>query len=342
MKSKPISIRNIADELNTSITSVSFILNGKAEEKHISEELAKKVLDYAKHVNYKPNLIAQSLRTGKSKILVFMVEDISDNFFSKLARTFEDLIYDKGYKVIFCSNDNNDEKSNELIDLFTNRQVDGFIIVPSPGIRITVENLIKQNIPVILLDRFFEDLDCNIVGVNNKKSVFDAINHLVSNKFKSIGFVGTNCAQNQMVDRLSGYQSAISKFGLKPKILLVATNEISEVKDEIKQFIEENEDLDAIFFANNFLAQNGLKVFKEDNYKLGKNIGIVAFDDNDIFTLYPRTITCVSQPIQEMGHKLVQLMLFLLNSNTENKATQKIILKSELIIRESSFNKKIF
>ena len=140
MKKKPVSIRNIADELKISVTTVSFVLNGKAKEKHISKELTKKVLDYAKLINYRPNQIAQSLRTGKSKLLVFMVEDISNAFFSKLARIFEDIAYDKGYKVIFCSNENNDEKSNELITLFNFRQVDGFIIVPSPGIKDTIEN----------------------------------------------------------------------------------------------------------------------------------------------------------------------------------------------------------
>ena len=83
MKKKTVSIKNIADHLNISVTTVSFVLNGKAKEKHISKILTQKVLDYAKEVNYKPNQIAQSLRTGKSKILVFMVEDISNYFFAK-------------------------------------------------------------------------------------------------------------------------------------------------------------------------------------------------------------------------------------------------------------------
>ncbi|MBS7234117.1 LacI family DNA-binding transcriptional regulator [Flavobacterium psychroterrae] len=86
---KPISLRNIADELKISVTTVSFVLNGKAKEHHISDTLAQKVMDYAKLINYRPNKTAQSLRTGKSKILVFMVEDISNNFFSKLAHILE-------------------------------------------------------------------------------------------------------------------------------------------------------------------------------------------------------------------------------------------------------------
>ena len=103
MKNKKISIKDIASELGVSVTTVSFVLNNKAEEKRISKEVTKKVLAYVEKVNYKPNSLAQSLRTGQSKILVFMVEDISNLFFAQLARLIEDLAYKKGYKVLFCS-----------------------------------------------------------------------------------------------------------------------------------------------------------------------------------------------------------------------------------------------
>jgi len=128
MKNKAVSMQNIADQLKISISTVSFVLNGKAKEKHISAALTQKVLAYAKSVNYRPNKIAQSLRTGKSNLLVFMVEDISDGYFSKLASAFEGLAYNEGYKVIFCSNENNDDKAMELINFFCHWQADGFII----------------------------------------------------------------------------------------------------------------------------------------------------------------------------------------------------------------------
>lgn len=192
MKKKSVSIKTIAANLNISVTTVSFVLNGKAKEKHISKILTQKVLDYAKEVNYKPNQIAQSLRTGKSKILVFMVEDISNYFFAKLARIIEDIAYDKGYKVIFCSNENQDTRALELIDLFKNRQVDGFIIVPSPGIRSVIAELIEENLPVILLDRYFSDLECNSIVIDNQEATFEATQHLIANNFKNIAFITTD------------------------------------------------------------------------------------------------------------------------------------------------------
>ena len=341
MKRKAVSIKNIADELKISITTVSFVLNGKAKEMHISKEMTQKVLDYAKLINYKPNQIAQSLRTGKSKILVFMVEDISNSFFSKLARIFEDMAYEKGYKVIFCSNENNDEKSKELIELFNFRQVDGFIIVPSPGIKETIGDLIKENVPVVLLDRFFKDLDCNCVVIDNFKASFDATLHLVNNQFKNIGFITTASNQTQMNDRLSGYEKALTENRLKHSILQIPYSEISKGKANvyIKDFLNANRDLDAVFFATNYLALNGLEVFKENDSSMLTDLGIMAFDDNDMFKIYPTSISCVAQPIHEISSKVVELLLLLLKRKDVTEKTQKSILNTELVIRESSLKK---
>lgn len=344
MKKKPVSLRNIADELKISVTTVSFVLNGKAKEKHISKELTKKVLDYAKLINYRPNQIAQSLRTGKSKILVFMVEDISNNFFSKLARIFEDIAYDKGYKVIFCSNENDDEKSNELINLFSSRQVDGFIIVPSPGIKDTIDSLIKDSIPVVLLDRFFEGLDCNSVVIDNEQASFDAALHLIHNQFKNIGFITTASDQTQMQGRLSGYERAVTENGLKPYTLQIPYIEIykGKGKEYVKNFLDQNPDLDAVFFATNYLAQSGLEVFKENNPKLINELGIIAFDDNEMFKIYDPSITSVSQPLVEISTTLMQIMLTLLKKKDVEEIPSKIMLKTELIIRESSLRKSLY
>lgn len=268
-----------------------------------------------------------------------MVEDISNSFFSKLARIFEDIAYEKGYKVIFCSNENDDEKSKELIELFNFRQVDGFVIVPSPGIKDVIESLIKDNIPVILLDRLFEGLECNSVGIDNLQAAFDATLHLMNNEFKNIGFVTTGSRQTQMKDRLSGYEKAIESKSLKSNVLQIPYDEIRKGKDYIKDFLNENSDLDAIFFATNYLAESGLEVFKENKRNLLNELGIIAFDDNNMFKVYPISISCVAQPLFDISSKLMELMLPLLKKKDVTETTQKIVLKTELIIRESSLRK---
>ena len=341
MKKKPVSIKTIAANLNISVTTVSFVLNGKAKEKHISKELTKKVLDYAKEVNYKPNQIAQSLRTGKSNILVVMVEDISNSFFSKLARIIEDIAFKKGYKVIFCSNENDDAKSIELITLFKFRQVDGFIIVPSPGIESTIKELIEENIPVVLLDRYFSDLDCNSVVIDNEEATFNATNHLIENDFKNIAFITTDSEQMQMRDRLLGYEKAITNHKLTPRILKIPFNETvdGKAKEFISNFVIDGEELDAVFFSTNYLTQTGLEFFKEQTPSLLQHYGIITFDDNELFKIYTPTITAVSQPLKDISVKLMDLLLGMLKRKEVKESTEKILLKAELVIRESSISK---
>ena len=341
MKKKPVSIRNIADKLNISVTTVSFVLNGKAKEKHISEELTKKVLDYAKLINYRPNQIAQSLRTGKSKILVFMVEDISNRFFAKLARIVEDIAYSKGYKVIFCSTENDDEKSSELVRVFKYRQVDGFIIVPSPGIKNVIKELIDENIPVVLLDRYFSDLDCNSVVIDNEDAAYRATCHMINNQYTNIGFVTTNSSQTQMRDRLLGYEKAILNHGLTPQILKIPFTDTNHEKSKfIENFIQESKKMDAVFFTTNYLAITGLNILKENAPHLVENMGIITFDDNKFFKLYTPTITAVSQPLEEIGIQAMKLLLPLLKHKNVKESVQKIMLNAELIVRESSCLKK--
>lgn len=342
MKKKGFSIKDIASELNISITTVSFVLNGKAKEKHISNKLTQKVLDYVKEANYKPNQIAQSLRTGKSNILVFMVEDISNSFFSKLGRIIEDIAYKKGYKVIFCSNENDDEKSIELISIFRFRQVDGFIIVPSPGLKKTIEDLIEENVPVVLLDRYFSGLDCNTVTIDNEEATYNATSHLIKNNFKNIGFITTDSEQMQMSDRLHGYEKAVLEYKLKPQILKIPYNETSDGKSKefISDFLKKSKELDALFFATNYLTQTGLEALKEKSPNLLQDIGIVTFDDNKLFKICTPSITAVSQPLREISNKLMDLLLPMLKNKDVKESKENILLKAELIVRESSVSKK--
>ncbi|MEH6703650.1 MAG: LacI family DNA-binding transcriptional regulator [Galbibacter orientalis] len=338
MKKKRISIKDIAAHLNISVTTVSFVLNGKAEEKHISKALTEKVLKYVQEVNYTPNQIAQSLRTGQSKILVFMVEDISNLFFAQLARLIEDLAYKKGYKVLFCSNDNDDKKSIELINLFKDRQVDGFIIVPSPNLDKTIAHLLDENIPVVLFDRYFASLEANYVITNNKAATENAVIHLFENGFRNIAYITIDAIQSQMADRLEGYEAVVEKYNIPNYTLQIPFEETTQGNSEryIKDFMEENPSIDSILFATNYLTQSGLKVIKQEYPDLINSIGIITFDDNELFKTYSPTITAVSQPTQEMATMAMSLILDLIKKKDSSKNKQTITLESSLIVRESS------
>ncbi|WP_116127290.1 LacI family DNA-binding transcriptional regulator [Lewinella sp. IMCC34183] len=341
MRSKRHSIKDIAKQLNVSPTTVSFVLNGKGKEKKISDEVIQRVLTYTKEINYKPNLLARSLRTGKTKILVVMVEDISNHFFAKIARIIEDIAYAKGYRVLFCSNENKDERSRDLLNLFFERQVDGFIIIPSSGIREDVAELIKNDIPVVLFDRFFPDLDTHYVVIDNYDASYNATRHLIGNGYRDIAFVTTDVDQVQMNDRLCGYEEAVAAAGLPATVLRVPFGDTDSRRgrDQLRDFFTERHDVDAVFFSTNYLTQSGLEMIKETNVTSIEALGIVTFDDNELFRINTPSISAVAQPQEEIAQELMRIMLHLLKNREKTAETFKVTLKARLIPRGSSLAK---
>src|SRR5262249_22152936 len=161
------SIHDIAKQLNVSAATISFVLNGKATEKRISEEMEQRILKHVKQSGYRPNRVAKSLRTGKSKIIGMLVEGIADPFFSAIARNVEEQAYKLDYKIFYASTENEPRIARDIIGAFRDTQVDGYIIVPPPGIEEDIQDLINDNLPVVLFDRYFPGLStCNIVVDN--------------------------------------------------------------------------------------------------------------------------------------------------------------------------------
>lgn len=337
MKAKRPSIKDIAAALNVSVTTVSFVLNGKAKEMRISEEVTQKILDYASKINYTPNLLAQSLRTGKTNIIVFMVEDISNPFFAKLARIIEIIAYQEGYKVIFCSNENQDDKTKELINIFLDRKVDGYIIIPSPGSERKIKSLMDMGIPVVLFDRYFPGLEANMVVINNEESSFNATQHLIENNFREIAFVTIEAPQTQMQDRLRGYSRAVNAAGLTENILLLPyrEKEKTDLKKKLVTYLNDHPQVDAIFFSTNYLTQRGLLILKEEFPDKINELGLLTFDDNTFFEIFSPSITAVAQPLEEIGTKLMEVMLNLLDKS-DSPSLKKLVLSAELIKRDSS------
>jgi LacI family transcriptional regulator len=334
---KKISIHDLAKDLSVSATTISFVLNGKAEEKRISKSVAKKILKHVKEVGYQPNFLAKSLRTGKSKTIGMLVEGISDHFFASIARGVEEEAYKTGYKIFNSSTDNNTVKAKELIKTFRERQVDGYIIAPSPGIEDDIRRLIDENFPVVIFDRYFPDVKSNIVIVDNYGGAHEAILHFINNGYKNIAFVTIDSIQIQMEERLQGYIDAIEEKGLFKcicKIPFKLTHD--EIAEQVKLFIKENSQLDAILFATNYLTIGGLKALNNLKLKIPDNMAVIGFDDNFHFSLFTPSITVVAQPIEEIAKQIVKKLMSSLSEEDKKINIETIVLPTNLIIRESS------
>jgi LacI family transcriptional regulator len=335
--SKKLSINDIANELGVAKSTVSFILNGKAREKRISDELTERVLKFVKEKGYQPNQLAKSLSTGKTKMICLMVEKISDYFFSHIAFHLEALAYKNGYKIIYCSTENNPEKTRQLINLLRARYVDGYIITPPPGIESEIKALINDNLPVVLFDRYLPDVATDYVGLDNYKGTYDAIEYLVQSQAKKIALVTLVSSQTQMTERQSGYLAALKKHNLKPILLKVPfENDTETTVKQCIQFINDNPGTDAIVFATNYLALSGIKALNELGLRVPEDIAIIAFDDHDVFKIYNPSISAIAQPLDEMAKQLFKTLLDKLENKVRLKDLSKVIIQPELILRGST------
>ncbi|TXK21064.1 LacI family transcriptional regulator [Pontibacter qinzhouensis] len=334
---KKVSLKDIAERLNVSKTTVSFVLNGKAKENHISEAMTQKILHYAKEVGYMPNQLAKGLRTGETKILGVMVEDISDPFFSSITRTIEEQAYQKGYKIVYCSTENDPVKTKELLEVYKSRQVDGFIIAPPPGVEQEVQSLLDSGLPLVLFDRYFPNIPTANVVVDNLASAHRAAQHLVFNNYRQIAFITLDSEQNQMQERLTGYMKAMDENEQKHHIRKIPFDmPYSQVVQTIEAYLGQHPFIDAVLFSTSYLADGGLEAIKNLNLRIPHDMGVVVFDDEKLFRLFTPSITAVAQPIKEIASTAVDLLLNQITSGQKQLVNKTTILPATLLERDSS------
>ena len=334
---KKVSLKDIAERAGVSTTTVSFVLNGRATEKRISKGVIERVKKIVKELDYKPNQMARGLRTGKTKTLGLMVEDISNPFFARLAKTIEDAADQHGYEVIFCSTEDDGKRAARLLRMLHYRQVDGYILTPTICQEPEISQLLKETRPVVLVDRYFSQLPSHYVVVDNFQGAYLATEHLLNQGFKKIALVTTASRQLQMEQRREGFLQALrdkKARHAKQRALTLPFNENPNTSLEaIRSFLKKAKP-DAIFFSTNYLAIFGLQVIKQLGWRIPEDIGLISFDDHDVFRLYDPPITCVAQPISLIGQQVVSILMQTIHSKIKEDL-QQFVLEPELIVRAS-------
>jgi len=336
-KQSKVSIKDIAKVLGISTTTVSFVINGKAKNR-ISEEVIEKVEDYIEKVDYRPNSSAQSLRTGKSKTILYMAEDISDPFFSTIAKEMEELALKNGYKIIYCSTENKKNRALQLLDFFKEKQIDAFIITPPEDFEDEIKQLISENHKVVLFDRYYSSFKHNYVVLDNYESSKKSVEHLIDNGFNNIAFVGLDFNLSVIKERKRGYLDTIKEHGYKEYSVLIKFDKVKTDagREKMKQFIEGNPEIDAILFATNSLAIVGISILKQMGLKIPDDIGVLSFDDRELFEHHTPTITVLSQPVINLADELINKTLNMLELNNKKSEEFQISLKGILKPREST------
>lgn len=333
---KKVSLKDIAKKAGVSTATVSYVLS-KRENSGISGGVSDKIQRIAKELNYRPNEIAKSLQSGKTFTIGLIVADISNPFFANIARIIEDEAKNHDYTVIFGSSDEKSSKSGDLIELLMNRQVDGFIIAPAEGSKEQLKALKKQNIPFVLIDRFFPEIETNFVSIDNYKAGYDATCRLIETGNKEIGMIAYSSELYHMKERVRGYKSALKDNDIKDKRQWIKEVNFSKINEEIPDavsgLLSGDDPVRAILFATNTLGIHGLKYIKELGTKVPDDISIIVFDESEAFDFFYCPLTYIKQPLAELGKQAVKILIDQI-SNSEMKLKQ-VNLDAELVVKKS-------
>jgi len=332
---KRVSLKDIATKVGVSTALVSYVLNGLEKEKRVGAEVVKKIRLAAEELNYQPNQIARSLRMKTTKTIGLIVADIANPFFGQLARIIENEANTFGYTVIIGCSDEDELKSEALITTLLNRQVDGFIIVPAAGTNAQIQSLLKRHIPVVLVDRFFEDVNTSHVIIDNFKATSEATSYFISKGLKKIAMVAYKSPLSHMKDRIKGYADTMKVNNLADNICIVEVRYEHFQEDldiAFKELVVEKKKVNALLFATNALSVAGLYFVQKQKLKIPDDVAFIGFDGGDSFELFNPPLSFVQQPIENIGKEAINVLMRILNGSDE---VSQITLSSSLINRNS-------
>jgi LacI family transcriptional regulator len=338
---KKTLLEDIAKELNVSKTLVSMVINGKGDAYGISKKTQEKVLAKAGEMEYTPNVFARALRTGKSHLIALLVADISNPFYSNIAKYVEKELASKGYNLMICSTDENVEREEKLISLFAEQHmIDGLIIATTntSGEYFKKERL--RNFPIVFIDRYLPDIESNYVVANNYQGSFELTELLVQKGCKNILALNITPSHiSSLTERVKGYKDALKKHDISfndENLLEISFDNIqNDVREKLTKRLKQGQMIDAIYTLNNHIATACLNVFNEIGFDAKKEgVYFASFDDISLFDFVKPNIISVSQPLEKIGIEAANLALHLIDSKgTDSSAFKKIVLPTSIISR---------
>lgn len=315
MKSKRTSLADIAESLNVSKSTVSFVLNGKGKQFNISETTQKLILEKAKELNYVPNYFAKGLREGKTQTIGLVLADISNPFYSELSKAIQESLYEKGYSLFIVSTNDDSTMELKLIRDLILRSVDALIIAPCNGIPALKPVLDETPIPVVWVDRIGDEF-ADFVGVDNYMEASMLVKRF-SVKPGKVGILHPKRSDVMTIQlRIDGTKSACEKQSIPYELGALSDNEQESV-EKMKQMIDGG--VDSFVALNNKVALHAINALNILKVEIPGKVRIISFDDSETFSYFAPPVTALSQPVKKIGQETVERLMDRLKESTENR-----------------------
>jgi LacI family transcriptional regulator len=338
MKAKA-TLKQIAKELNVSVSTVSKALNDSPE---ISELTKTRIKEYAKLKNYKPNVIGLNLKNRKTKTIGVIIPNILNSFFAKVFSGIEKVADERGYNVITCISNESIEKEINTLEMLSNGTIDGFILSVSEEAQKLHEfnhfkEIINEGTPIVMFDRIAAEVECDKVVVDDFDSALNATQHLIDLGCKNIALFSSvdNLSVGKL--RVEGYLKALenNNVAINPNLVIRAESE-EDLKDKIESVFDNNK-IDGIFALDENDSVLALRIGLKKGYNIPEDLSIIGFADGILASrrLSP-SLTTVSQHGPEIGEAAAKLLIERLESKEEESPYKTTVIKTELREREST------
>ena len=325
------SIKEIAQELNVSKSTVSLVINHKAERARISKELESRVLAYVEKVGYKPNALAKSLATGRSNTIGLIVENIGDSFFGPFALYVEELFRKKNYHVLYSSTLGDPQNARDIIDSMLEKKVEGIILAPTVDLESYQQKIMEYRVPLVVFDRNSPNVETHYVHIDNEVSGRKACVHLNAIGCRNFGLVTIDSDQPQMLARRQAYLDFCNEYNMKPRVLALPYQHLKQKGSHmLKSWRLQHSELDGLFFTTNYLCVLGLKSLRSERER-GFDYPMLSFNDHELFDILNPKVSCIQQPLESLAKTCAKVLLKEIEQGISTP--KEYIVRSKLIVR---------
>ena len=306
------SLKDIAEALNVSKTTVSWVLGGKGDERGISTAMQDKVCAMAKKMNYQPNLIARSLNTGLTSTIGLIIPDITDSFYSEVASSIEKSAERAGFYVMIGNSESNPERERHLIQMFKAKQVDGIVLAPTKISRVEIDRLMEEHFSFVLFDRYYPEVKTNYVIVDNGDSSYRLVKNMVGRGCRKVAIITTNSHLRTMNMRREGYSNALLESGIELDTNLygeVGFNDYQKgIYPVLDRILEQVPDVDGFFFTTHILCLAAFKYFHD------RHVSYASYEFSCIhgmpaFQCIAPSMQIARMPVEQIAEESVNILV---------------------------------
>ncbi|HVY76029.1 MAG TPA: LacI family DNA-binding transcriptional regulator [Puia sp.] len=341
-QAKEVTIYDIASKLNISVATVS---RGLKNSGAVAAPTKKKIFDMAEKMGYRSNHFARNLRQQQTNTIGVLVHELNSNFITSVLAGIEKVTTEAGYDIIIAHSSESFAKEAANVKNLFHKRVDGLIA----SLSFDTENLdhfkpfVDRGIPVIFFDRVEQDGNNSVVIIDNHKCGYQATEHLIRQGCRRIAHVTSSLQRNVYSQRYKGYLDALADHGISFDERWLMIGDLSEKAgiESALQILKMKPLPDGVFFTNDFVAAVGMRTLKEHGIRIPQDIAIVGFNNDTISKLVEPTLTTINYPGRDMGEISASNLINHLKGVGDIYRTNCIIVRSELIVRNSSLKNKI-